>query len=100
MKYKKSITDFWIILVFGVFVFFVLSVIVPRLLGKSSAEASDILSASRDYDGDSIADYYDRCACQSGDGKNDGCPSGIQTTGPAALEREKECKKKIKASYA
>ena len=76
----------------------VLVFIVPRLLGKSGAEAADLLSSTKDYDRDGIADYFDKCACLAGDERNDGCPSSEQTTGDATIERENKCKVKIKGN--
>ena len=73
----------------------VLIFMVPRLLGKSGAQASDLLSSTRDYDGDGVADFFDKCACVSGDEKNEGCPINEITKGQAAIDREKKCKEEI-----
>ncbi len=94
-KKSTAMVDFLIYLALGLFIVFVLAVLVPRLIGKSGTEASSLLSATKDYDGDGIADFYDKCACEYGEERNDGCPVGMETKGETAIIREKECKKKI-----
>ena len=97
MKNNKSLAmvDVLIYVGLGIFLFFILAVMVPRLLGKESIDISNSLSLTKDYDGDGVVDFYDKCACLPGDEKNNGCPSGMETQGEAAIKRENECKKKI-----
>lgn len=96
MKYKKSLSVEGAVAGFilvGVIVF-VLIVIVPPLIGRGGAGAGDLLSKTKNCDGDEVSDYFDKCMCLSGPQSNDGCPTGEPTTGPAAEAREKECQKK------
>ena len=82
------------VLVYGiaaVIVILVIVFIVPQLIGKGGAQTSDLLSKTKDCDGDGVVDYFDKCVCVQGPQSNDGCPPGWETTGPAALKREKEC---------
>ncbi len=94
---KKSISDVFLVFVFGVFVLFILTVITPRLIGTGSAETSKYLSKTGNYDRDPFSDYYDACACEYSD-VNEGCPIGAPTTGSTAKAREEACEKTIKAS--
>lgn len=74
MKNKKGVEiQFIILLIIGLIVLVILVVIIPKLLGKGSAEAKVSLSQTEDYDGDTVVDYYDKCKCMSGDREN-GCP--------------------------
>ena len=95
MKNEKSTVtiDTMIWLAIGIVGLFVLAIIIPRLLGKSGAEASNLLSSTRDCDGDGIADFYDKCDCLPGDEKNEGCPINEDKTGQKAIEREEACHK-------
>lgn len=97
MKNKKSLAmiDALIWIGLGIFIFFILAIIGPRLLGKEATDISNSLSLTKDYDGDSVVDFYDKCVCMPGDEKNDGCPIGMETKGEAAIKRENQCKKKI-----
>lgn len=101
MKSKKSYAFIEVIgiLFLAVFFVFVISNISTRLLGKGSAEASELLSSSRDYDGDGISDFNDKCDCLFGEERNEGCPTNEPTAGDKAIKREEECKKKIKSAY-
>lgn len=76
----------------------VLAFIIPNLLGKGGAEASNLLSSTKDYDRDGVADYFDKCACELGDERNEGCPLVEPLEGEVAVKREKECKKEIKGA--
>lgn len=93
MKNKKSFTavHFLIFLALGVFVFLILAILVPNLLGKEKKEITSI--SSRDYDHDGIADYFDKCPCDAEDDEedDDGCPSGVITS-------PEECKNKIEGT--
>ncbi len=96
MKTKKSTIaiNMLILLAIGVFVFLILAYIVPNLIGKGSEETSVILSSSKDYDKDGIADYFDKCACDYGEEENDGCDAGHPD---GYTEDEKtDCKNEIK----
>ena len=97
MKNKKSLVMTDVIVWFGLalLVFFVISTISPNLLGKGSREVSKSLSLTKDYDNDGIMDYFDKCACDSGDEKNDGCPAGTDVRSEAAVKKEKDCRDKI-----
>ena len=100
MSKKSTATiDFIIFLAIGLFTVLVLAIIVPRLFGGTSTQASELLSSTRDYDGDGVADFFDKCACEQGDDRNDGCPSGKEVKGTAAKKQEEECRKKIRESY-
>lgn len=105
MKRKKSFLsiDVTIYAVLGVFVLLILFIGVPRLLGKGTAQASDLLSSTSDYDNDGVADYFDKCACIDGGEtaeKFSGCRSEADTKGTAAAEREKLCHETIKKATA
>lgn len=102
MKYKKSfaMTDAIVWGVIAAVTILVILFIIPRLLGKGSAEASELLGTSRNYDGDACTDYFDKCACIQGEEKNDCCPEGMQKQGSDALQREKDCKVEIKKAYS
>ena len=79
MKNKKSITgmSMFISLLIGVSVFLVVVFLVPSLLGKSKAEASDNIKATGDFDQDGVANYFDKCKCTAAE-TEDGCPSGTK----------------------
>jgi len=98
MKNKKSLAMVDVIVWFGVgvFVFFILAVINQNLFGKGSAQASDFLSGSENYDGDECGDYFDKCDCEAGYEKNECCPVGMPTSGDVAKKREEVCHNKIK----
>ena len=98
MKNEKSTVtiDTMIWLAIGIVGLFVLSIIITRQLSNSGTKASDFLSSAGDYDGDGIADFYDKCDCLSGDEKSEGCPINKVKTGQAAIEREEKCHNKIK----
>lgn len=96
MRNRKSIslpTEIIIGFLVLSFVAFIILVIYPRLLGKETAQASELISASGNCDVDEVADYFDKCDCLPGDEKNEGCPAGVPTIGPDAIKREEECKK-------
>ncbi|MBI2134979.1 hypothetical protein HYU09_03235 [Candidatus Woesearchaeota archaeon] len=101
MKSKKSfaLTDTLVWLGVAVLVFLVLVIVVPKLLGKGTAQASDFLSSAKDYDNDGIADYFDKCACVQGSDKYEGCNSDSETKEQAAVERETQCRETIKKAY-
>jgi len=101
MKSKKSfvLTDALVYIIIAVFIFLILVFVVPRLLGKGTSQASDFLSSTKDYDNDGIADYFDKCACEQGSDKYDGCTSEEKMKGQAAIEREKQCQETIKKAY-
>jgi len=95
MKNKKSIAiEMLLWLTIGVFAVLVIFYIIPKLLGKEASQASDLISSTKDFDGDGVQDYFDRCDCDYGDSRNDGCPPGMEKTGDTAITREKECDKK------
>lgn len=100
MKSKKSfvLTDTLVYLGVAVLVFLILVFVVPKLLGKGTAQASDFLSSTKDYDNDGIADYFDKCACIQGSDKYDGCNSEAEIKGQTAIEMER-CKETIKKAY-
>lgn len=102
MKHKKSfaMTDAIVWGAIAVVTILVVLYIEPRLLGKSGVETSELLSTSRNYDGDACTDYFDKCACNPGDERNDCCPEGAQKQGSDALTREKACKEEIKKAYS
>jgi len=78
----------WILL--AIIFLFILTNIGSRLLGKSGAEASDLLSSTGDIDGDDVANAFDKCLCLRGSIENDGCPSDIRTE---ELKRKNKCTK-------
>ncbi len=84
MKTKKSITgmSMLVALLIGVFVFVVVVFLVPNLLGKGKAEASDNIEATGDFDEDGIANYFDKCKCIAAE-TDDGCPSGTKVDDPS-----------------
>lgn len=94
-KKSMSMGEAIVGLVFVAIILLVLIKIVPPLLGKSSAETSNLIDLSKDYDGDGVADYYDKCDCVPGDEKNEGCPTGMETKGAVVNEREEACRKII-----
>ncbi len=101
MKSKKSfaLTDALLWLTIAAFLFLILAYVMPKLLGKGTAQASDFLSSTKDYDNDGIADYFDKCACAQGSDKYDGCNSEAEMKGQAAIDRETSCKDTIKKAY-
>ena len=98
MKRKKGLTavEAIIWLALGVFTFFVLAVIVTNQLGKGSKGTEDLLTSSRDYDSDGVADFFDKCACAAGDERFNGCENEAQMNNPPNKEA---CKKEIDAFY-
>ena len=95
MKNKKSAAaiDDMVFFGIGVLVVFLIVAIIPPLLGKGSAQASELLTASRDFDGDGVMDYYDKCPCDAGEDIYDGClATGIKTDKEICLKRIKEKK--------
>lgn len=102
MKSKKSFAGMFEVMV-GLIVVVLLVVVItyiyPRLIGKGTAQASDFLSLTKDYDNDGVADYFDKCACIQGSDKYDGCNSEAKMTGQAAIEREKVCRETIKKAH-
>ncbi|MFH0868512.1 MAG: hypothetical protein V1831_04315 [Candidatus Woesearchaeota archaeon] len=74
MKNKKSTisVDMIIKLALGIIVFVVLLTLISKQIGKSTGETGDIVDSSRDYDRDGIADYFDKCPCNEGEGDNCG----------------------------
>lgn len=101
MKHRKSVAmvDALVWLLLGVALFFMLFFLGKLTLGKGTAQASDLLSSSRDYDNDGIADFFDKCACAAGEEKYEGCTSEAEIKGAAAVEREAKCKDTIKKAY-
>lgn len=87
------------IVVLVLLVVWISAIIVPKLLGKSAAQASEFLSSSRDYDGDGTADFFDKCACEQGDDRNDGCPAGQETKTEEFKKKQEVCREQIKKSY-
>lgn len=74
MKNKKAVEiHFLIMLVIGVFVFIVLVIMVPNLLGKGGKETQGYLD---DFDSDGVVNSLDKCTCEPGEKDNDGCKSG------------------------
>lgn len=99
MKNKKAVAiRFLILLVLGVFVFLILVTMVPRLLGKGAGETEDLLTQTRDFDRDGIADFFDKCDCKDGTEENDGCPPNEPLSGEDAEKREKECRERIEGT--
>ena len=98
MRNKKSTIsiDVMIYMAIGVVVFFVLLFIVPNLLGKSSDRTCGLLSSSKDYDGDGITNFFDKCPCDGTSGKEeyDGCAT--QDLKPTISKEE--CDKNIEAA--
>ena len=101
MKSKKSfaVTDTLVWLGGAALGFLILIFGIPKLLGKGTAQASDFLSSTKDYDNDGIADYFDKCACVPGSDKYDGCNSDSETKGQEAAVRESQCRETIKKAY-
>jgi len=89
MKNKKGLvlTDTLIYILIAVFVFLVLIFIIPKLLGGSAKETKNLLSSTRDYDNDGIADFFDKCVCMYGEG--DGCPTQKETPDYSKLKYQK-----------
>ena len=80
MNNKKSTmsVDMLIYLGIGALIFVVLVILVPRLIGKGSAEASSNLDGTKDYDKDGISNIFDECRCEAADTRN-GCPASYTT---------------------
>lgn len=99
MKSKKSITgmSMLIALLLGVFVFLLVAFIVPSLLGKGKAEASDNIQATEDQDQDGISNYFDKCKCIAAETDN-GCPSGTNADDPLHNPYDK-CPKEMCPSW-
>lgn len=95
MNNKKSFIaiNMLIALGIGAFVLVIFFFILPKLLGEGAAEASDFLSASKDYDGDGIANLWDKCACESGYNEFDGCKNTKDMTDK---NKKNECKESMK----
>lgn len=98
MDSKKSVTEIWgtlgliLLILLAVFVF---AVITQNLLGGGGAQASDLLSQTRDCpDYDGVSNIFDKCDCLIGDDKNDGCPLNEPTTD---IAREKKCDERKKS---
>jgi hypothetical protein len=101
MKNKKSIVAIQVLITFllALFVFVILALIFPRMLGGSAKEATDLLSSSRDYDNDGIADFFDKCPCDSGEADLDGCPNeGVEKEYQSQV-KIKACKTEINKAY-
>jgi len=79
MKNKKAVEiRFLVLLVLGVFIFLVLIVMIPRLLGRGDSDISDFQSESADYDSDGVVNFFDKCKCAYAETDN-GCLEGIDT---------------------
>jgi hypothetical protein len=96
MRNKKSTIsiDVMIYMAIGVVVLLVLIFLVPKLLGKGSSQTCGLLSSSKDYDGDGVMDYFDKCPCKSGTEDYSGCSTKDEYTTYTAKDIE-DCKKKI-----
>ena len=75
--------------------FLVLAYVVPNLLGKGSSQTSDFLSSTNDFDGDGIADFFDKCPCHEEDEEDgDGCdvdhPDGYTDVERETCKAERE----------
>ena len=97
MKNKKSLVTVQVLifLLIGVFVFLFLSYVVPNLLGKGSSQTSDFLGSTNDFDGDGIADFFDKCPCHEEDEEDgDGCdvdhPDGYTDVERETCKAERE----------
>lgn len=80
MKNKKARIEIsmLIALLLGVFVFVATVFLVPNLLGKSKAEASDNIKATGDFDEDGVANYFDKCKCKPAE-TDDGCKIVVES---------------------
>ena len=68
-------------LLMGVFVFVVVAILVPKMFGESTAEASYNIGSTEDFDQDGLANYFDKCKCIAAE-TDDGCPSGTKVDDP------------------
>ena len=99
MKQKKSTIAVNLLVVFllAIFAFVVYSIIFTDLIGKSAAETLDLLSSSKDFDKDGIADYFDKCACAAGEEEFDGCKD--EASKEQTKEQLKKCREDIDKAY-
>jgi hypothetical protein len=100
MKNKKSVVPIEVLiwLLVGIITLLILGYMIPKLLGKSGAEASELLTLSSDDDGDGIPNYKDKCDCNYGDEANEGCPINMEKGGDIAIQREELCKEQRQLS--
>ena len=95
MQNKKAVEmRFLTILLLGTFIFLVLVFILPRLIGKGGQEISFGLSETEDSDGDSLADYYDKCKCIAADTES-GCPKDVNSNVAGFCQYEQCCEDKV-----
>ena len=95
MKNKKAVEiRFLTILLVGAFIFLVLVFILPKLIGKAGNELSFGLSETEDNDGDSLADYYDKCKCQAAD-TDSGCPKEVNPNEAKFCQYQDCCEDKV-----
>lgn len=89
MKNKKGDINWTVAILLAIIFFFILTNIGNRLLGKSGAEASDIISSTGDEDKDNVPNISDICPCTYGSIENEGCPTSISTQEEKRKHKEK-----------
>lgn len=89
MKNKKSEIMIEQLIVFAivVIVFVVVIGIYLNQFSKGGKETSDLVASTGHFDGDGIANYFDKCPCKDGNDDNEGCPKEIYED-PIKLEQE------------
>lgn len=94
MKNKKSGVPFYLILfLLAAFFFLVMALLFPSMIGKSVGEVNDLLSSTKDYDNDGIANFFDKCPCDVGEEDFDGCGTEAEIKNPSTSVED--CKKKM-----
>jgi len=98
MKNKKAMELWQLVgaMIITALLVLVVAWIIPKKIGEGAAEASNLLSSTKDSDMDGISNLYDKCICLQGERKNDGCPDDEQTSGESAMKREKVAQERIK----
>ena len=72
---------------------FVVGAIYKNLYSKSAGEISEKISSAGDFENDGVANFADKCPCESGVIENDGCPSGYRITDTGSGKESKDCLK-------
>ncbi len=88
-----------ITIILGIVAFIIAVAIFAKQIGKGNSQAMDWLSSTNDHDGDGTADFFDKCACESGSSEFNGCQSESQMISQSP-ESIAACKKRIQDATA
>lgn len=75
----------------AILIFVILVALYIRLFGGLGTSSKQAAGNIDNYDGDAVINIVDKCPCNSGDIKNDGCPLNYKITGNNQGMEDKSC---------